>query len=134
MLQQTLTSECAVVLLNAKEKFITLTENDEYLYDENSAVKQEILDIKKMLKTLSGEYLNTLIDEELQPQSPFIYAALDLSKNTSKIRALLTCKDQTIILKAIEILKSLKILSNTDKETALQNVQDENIKNIILAI
>ncbi len=131
---QALTSECAVVLLNAKEKFITLTENDEYLYDENSAVKQEIADIKKMLKTLSGEYLNTLIDEELQPQSPFIYAALDLSKNTSKIRALLTCKDQTIILKAIEILKSLKILSNTDKETALQNVQDENIKNIILAI
>ena len=95
---------------------------------------KEIMDIKKMLKTLNGDYLNVLIDEELNPQSPFIYAALDLSKNTSKIRALLTCNDQTIILKAIEILKSLKVLNNTDKETALQNIQDENIRNIILAI
>ena len=131
---EVLTSQSAVVLLNAKDKFITLTENDEYLYDENSAVKQEIMDIKKLLKQLNKENLNILIDEELYPQSLFIYTALDLSQNPSKIRNLLNCNNQTIILKAVEVLKSLKVLTKTDKETALANVKDENIKNIILAI
>lgn len=132
--EEVLTSESAVVLLNAKDKFITLTENDEYLYDENSAVKQEIMDIKKLLKTLNNDNLKILVDEELKPQSPFIYSALDLSQNSSKIRELLNCTNQTVILKAVEVLKSLKVLTKTDKEMALKNVTDENIKNIILAV
>ena len=38
-LNNTMTSETAVVLLNAKDKFETLTENDEYLFDESKRCK-----------------------------------------------------------------------------------------------
>lgn len=131
---EVLTSQSAVVLLNAKEKFMILTENDEYLYDENSAVKQEIMDIKKLLKPINSDNLKILVDEELYPQNPLIYTALDISQNPSKIRTLLNCDNQTVILKAVEVLKSLKVLSKSDKDIALKNVTDENIKNIILAI
>ena len=46
-------SKTAVVLLNAHEKFETLTENDEYLYDEDKETKKEILDIKKLLSHIN---------------------------------------------------------------------------------
>ena len=46
-------SKCAVVLLNAVEKFETLTENDEYLFDEDKDTKNEVQDIKKVLHTVN---------------------------------------------------------------------------------
>ena len=127
-------SKSAVVLLNAKEKFETLTENDEYLFDESKDVKQEIFDIKKLLKSVNKDKCLSLIDNELKSESLFVYSALDYSKNSAKIRELLHCTNQTVILKAVEVLKSFKILTQQDKDIALRNISDENIRNIILAV
>ena len=41
-------SKTAIVILNAQEKFEVLTENDEYLFDEDKNTKNEINDIKKL--------------------------------------------------------------------------------------
>ena len=76
----------------------------------------------------------SLIDNELKSESLFVYSALDYSKNSAKIRELLHCTNQTVILKAVEVLKSFKILTQQDKDIALRNISDENIRNIILAV
>ncbi len=134
LLSETPTSQSAVVLLNAKEKFDTLTENDEYLFDETKDVKQEIFDIKKLLNKVDNKFAK-LIDEEITEKSPFVFSAIDLTKSTDKIRNLLhNTSNQTLVLKAIEALKERNNLTQQDKDIALKVVTDENIKNIINAI
>lgn len=129
-----MTSQSAVVILNAKDKFETLTENDEYLYDETKDTKQEIQYIKELLDTTDKDYLVTLADEELTPVSLFAFAALEFTNNIQKVRELLNSDNQTLVLKSVETLKKLGNLTAQDKNTALENISDENITNIILAI
>ena len=117
-----------------KEKFNTLTENDEYLFDETKDVKQEIFDIKKLLNRVDKNKFSLLIEEELTENSPFVFTAIDFTTSTDNIRNLLNSNNQTLVLKAIETLKARNNLTPQDKETALQVVTDENIKNIINAI
>lgn len=127
-------SKTAIVLLNAADKFETLTENDEYLFDENKEVKAEILDIKKLLKHIRKKELLKFVNDELDENSPFVYTALDFADDLYAIRALLKCNNQTIILKTVEILKSLNNLDDTAKTVALLKITDENIKSIIRAL
>lgn len=134
LINSDITSSKAVVLLNALDKFETLTENDEYLFDEAKDVKQEVLDIKKLLKGLDNNFLISKIDNELSPESLFVYTALDLTNNVQMVKKLLGADNQTIILKAIETLKRLNVLSNEDKLLALKTVTNENIKSVIMAI
>lgn len=128
------TPAAAVVLTNAKDKFDTLTENDEYLFDETKDTKQEILDIKRLLKSVNSDELIPLIDAELQPNSLFIYTVLDFTQNTDKVRRLLSCDNQTVVLKSIEVLNRLDVISDTDRQIALKSVTDENIRSVIMAI
>ena len=65
MLMNKLDSKCAVVLLNAIEKFETLTENDEYLFDEDKDTKNEINDIKNNLNKIDKNKLKKGIIYEL---------------------------------------------------------------------
>ena len=127
-------SAVAVVLLDAKDKFETLTENDEYLFDETKDTKQEIQGIKELLDTLNSDNLRKFSDEELKDNGLFVFSALEYTKNIQKVRELLKSDNQTLILKAVEVLKKLGELSADDKNTALKNVSNENIKNIISAI
>ena len=132
LLSEAPTSESAVVLLNAKEKFETLTENDEYLFDETKEVKQEIFEIKKLLSKVKA---SKIIEEEISENSPFVFTAIDLTTSTDKIRNLLfNATNQTLVLKAIEALKERNNLTQNDKISALKLVTDSNIKNIINAI
>lgn len=132
LLSEAPTSESAVVLLNAKEKFETLTENDEYLFDETKEVKQEIFEIKKLLSKVKA---SQIIEEEISENSPFVFTAIDLTTSTDKIRNLLfNATNQTLVLKAIEALKERNNLTQNDKISALKLVTDNNIKNIINAI
>lgn len=134
LLSESQNSQSAIVLLNAKDKFETLTENDEYLFDETKDVKQEIFDIKKLLNKVDNKF-TTLAKEEITESSPFVFTAIDLAGSTDKIRdLLLKTSNQTLILKAIEALKERNNLTQQDKNTALNNVTDENIKSIINAI
>ncbi len=134
LLKEQLTSKIAVVLINAQDKFNTLTENDEYLFDETKDVKQEVFDIKKLLATVDIDRAKSLIDEELTPDSDFVYTALEFTKNIQKLRALLNSINPTIVMKSLEMLKQLDEITTTDRQTALNSVTDENLKNIILAI
>jgi len=134
LINSDINSAGAVVLLNAKDKFETLTENDEYLFDETKDTKQEVYDIKGLLVTVDGLKLAHLADDELKQDSPFVFGALEFTNNIQKVRKLLTSSNQTIILKSVEILKKLGVLTSGDKNTALENTTDENITNIILAI
>lgn len=127
-------SKTAVVLINAADKFDTLTENDEYLFDETKDTKQEISDIKKLLSKIDIDKLLKLSDNELNENSLFVYTALDFTKNVDKVRELLTASCQTLVVKALEILKKIDYISENDRQTAYNSVSDENIKRVIMAI
>ena len=125
-------SKSAVVLLNAREKFDILTENDEYLFDEDKDTKNEVHDIKKLLN--SAHDLEKFINDELNENSPFVFTALDFATDLLKIRELLKSDNQTLILKTAEVLKKLGNLDETAKTIALLKVTDINIKSIIRAL
>ena len=127
-------SKAAVVLLNAQEKFAILTENDEYLFDEDKNTKNEINDVKKLLSSINIKNLKPLVLQELNETSPFVYTALDFADDVFAIRELLKCSNQTIILKTAEVLKKLNNLDEPTKTVALLKVNDENIKSIIRAL
>lgn len=74
------------------------------------------------------------VNEELNESSPFVYTALEFAEDLHAIRALLKCNNQTIILKTVEVLKSLNNLDDTTKTVALLKITDDNIKSIIRAL
>ncbi len=127
-------SKIAAVMLNAQEKFETLTENDEYLFDEDKDTKNEIQNIKKLLSGINKKHFKQLLKEELNEDSYFVYTALDFSDDIFAIRELLKCNNQTIILKTAETLKRLNSLDDTAKTVALVKITDENIKSIIRSL
>ena len=127
-------SKVAVVLINAVDKFDTLTENDEYLFDETKDTKQEVNDIKKLLSTMNIGELYALVDEELEDGSLFVFSALEFTEDENKVRSLLSSANPTVVLKALEVLKILGVLTNDDKHKALASVTDENLRSVIYAI
>lgn len=125
-------SEISVVLINAKDKFNTLTENDEYLFDETKDVKQEVLDIKNLLSSLDID--NKIINAELRQDSLFVFTAIEFTHDINAIRNLLNSSNQTLVLKVVEMLKQKNSLTKEDKDLALSIVTNEDIKNVITAI
>lgn len=132
LLKEQADSEIAVVLANAKDKFNTLTENDEYLFDETKDVKQEVIDIKQLLSSFKVN--QSLINAELKSESLFVFTALEFANNESAIRGLLISANQTVVLKALEMLKQMNSLTKEDKNLALSSVTSEDIKSVIVAI
>lgn len=132
LLKEQTDSEIAVVLANAKDKFNTLTENDEYLFDETKDVKQEVMDIKQLLSSFKVN--QSLINAELKSESLFVFTALEFANNESAIRGLLISANQTVVLKALEMLKQMNSLTKEDKNLALSFVTSEDIKSVIVAI
>lgn len=132
LLKEQTDSEIAVVLANAKDKINTLTENDEYLFDETKDVKQEVMDIKQLLSSFKVN--QSLINAELKSESLFVFTALEFANNESAIRGLLISANQTVVLKALEMLKQMNSLTKEDKNLALSSVTSEDIKSVIVAI
>jgi hypothetical protein len=111
-----------------------LTENDEYLFDEDKDTKNEIHDIKKIMKRVDIKELKQLINSEISETSPFVYTALEFTEDILTVKELLKSDNQTIILKASEILKKLGSFDETARVVALSKVTDLNIKEIIRAL
>ena len=140
--RRTLDSQVAVLLLNAKHKFEQLTENDEYLFDESKEVKSEIMEITNFLNTQSEEFWaiqEDLFVQELDENSPFVFTALELVQELGiyeeeKLKNLLTSSNQTIILKTIEVIKSLGNLVQINKDEVLTKISDDNIRAIIQSL
>ncbi len=127
-------SKAAIVILNAQEKFDILTENDEYLFEENKETKNEFQDIKRLLKSINKKSLEKYINDELKEDSPLVFTALDFATDVVAVRELLKSNNQTLILKTAEILKHLGSFDETAKTVALLKVTDINIKAIIRAL
>lgn len=130
----------ALTLLNAKLKFEQLTENEEYIFDEDKDTKQEVYEIKNLLNFQSDEFWNEqkkLFQDELKEDSNFIFFALELIQELNlieafdKLKELLNSSNQTIILKTVEVIKSLNKLGEIDKNKVLKKISDENIRLII---
>ncbi len=133
----------AIVLLNAKIKFEQLTENDEYIFDEDKETKNEIFEIKTLLNSQMELFWNIqkdLVLNELDQWSDFIFPALELVQELNmhqafdELRSLLSSTNQTIILKTVEVIKSLGKLEKINIEDVLSKITDENIKNVIKAL
>lgn len=133
----------ATVLLNAKLRFEQLTENDEYIFDEDKNTKEEVFEIKNLLNSQSKEFWDeqmNLFKNELDEKSDFVFFALEIVQELNlveafdKLKTLLGSSNQTIILKTAEVIKSLNKLNEIDKNTILEKVSDENIKAIVLSL
>jgi len=127
-------SKNAVLLLYAKNKFNQLTENDEYLFDEDKNTKEEVNFIKTLLNDNTDDDLEKFITPELEETSEFVEFALDMTTDINAIRKLLNSKNQTIILKSLEVLKYLNKLSEEDKTYALKHITNDSIKSIVDAL
>lgn len=144
-------SKIATLLLNAKLKLEQLTENEEYIFDEDKAIKAEVHEIKNLLNSQSNEFWdeqkklfqNELVGEldgKLNDKNEFVFSALELvqdlnlSEALDKLKNLLCLGNQTIILKTVEVLKSLNKLNEIDKNAVLEKISDENIKAIIQSL
>ena len=124
----------AIILLSAKNKFNQLTENDEYLFDEDKNTKDEVNAIKDLLNNNIDDDLDNFIEPEINENSEFVFTGLEFIKNADIARELLTSKNQTLILKSLEVIKTLNDLSQDDKNKALKHITDKNIKSIVLAL
>lgn len=133
----------ANVLLNAKNKFNQLTENDEYIFDEDKDTKAEIYEIKNLLNSRSENFWQEqkeLFALELSENSDFVFSALELvselgvKETFEKLKDLLSSSNQTLILKTVEVIKSLNMLENVNKDEILTKITDENIKTIIQSL
>ncbi len=127
-------SVSAVVLLNAAEKFETLTENEEYIFDEDKNTQNEIKDIRKLLSRINKKEFLKLSNNEVRENSLFVYTALDFCTDEMVIRELLRSNNQTLILRALEVLKKIGALDDNAKTIGLLKVTDLNIKTIIRAL
>lgn len=133
----------ATVLLNAKLKFEQLTENEEYIFDEDKDTKQEVYEIKNLLNHEPEEFWakqKELFTSELNEQSDFVFSALELVQDLNltqaldKLKELSNSSNQTIILKTIEVIKNLGKLSEICKDEVLTKISDVNIKAIIQSL
>ena len=124
-------SSIATVLNYALEKFNTLTENGEYLYYEEKNTRNEVYEIKDLIKNI---IISGNIYEELRADSPFVFTALDFTENTAAVEKLLSADSQTLVLKAAEILKKLGVWNENLRTKALEHVKDSTIRAIIEAL
>lgn len=133
----------ATTLLNAKLKFEQLTENEEYIFDEDKQTKQEVFEIKNLLNHEPETFWDSqkeLFTSELSEKSDFVFSALELVQELNftqafgKLKELLLSNNQTILLKAVEVIKHLGKLNEINKDNVLTKISDENIKVIIQSL
>ena len=118
--------------VSESEDYIDIDE--EYLFDEDKNTKNEVNDINILLSKMNiNKYLSPLY-EELYEESDFIYFVMELVRDEEAIASLLSGENQTVILKAMTLLKSMGSLTPEYKATGLANITDENIKSVALAL
>lgn len=125
------TSSSAVLLRLAKDKFEELLSNDEYLFDCDKNTKDEINSINEFLKRVNTRKLESLFYDELYDESDFVFFALDYVNDVEELETMLDSENQTLILKVLTILKEKTKLTEAHKQTALNKITSENIKQII---
>lgn len=126
-----LTSSSALLLRIAKEKFESLEENEEYLFDCDKNTKDEVSNINKFFKEVNVNKLNSLLYDELYDESDFVFFAVDYINDIEELETLLDSSNQTLLLKVLSTLKEKQALKNEHKQQALSNITSEDIKRIV---
>lgn len=134
MLKSSPTGPSVVALFLAREKFNMITENEEYLFDEDKNTKNEVNDVKLLLNSANIDSLTSFLYEELFEESDFIFFVLEFVKDEESLISLLTGDNQTVIIKVLEILKSQGMLKDGYKKLALTRIHDDNLKTVANAI
>lgn len=124
----------AVALFLAKDKFNMITENEEYLFDEDKNTKNEVNDIKNLLNNANLYPMTSFLYEELFEESPFIFFVLEIIRDEESLVSLLSGENQTVIIKVMELLKSQNLLKDDYRQTALSKITDENLKVVANAL
>lgn len=131
ILLRPLNSYSAVLLRLAKDKFGELISNDEYLYDCDKNTKEQVYSLNRMLQSISNNELDSLLYEELYDGSDFVSFAIDYVDELAELESLLDSKNPTIVLKTLTLLKEKGLLNEYHKDTALNSIEKENLKDII---
>ena len=84
-----------------------------------------------MLKKVNINHLESLFYEELFDGSDFVFFALDYVNEVEELETLLDSKNQTLVLKVLTLLKDKGALKQTHKDSALEIVSCQDIRNII---
>ena len=126
-----LTSSSAILLRMAKEKFLSLEENEEYLFDCDKNTKDEISAVNKFLKEINVNKLNSLLYDELYDKSDFVFFAVDFVNDIEELETLLDSSNQTLLLKVLTTLKEKRALNSAHKELALNHITSSDIKQIV---
>ncbi len=134
LLKTSPTGASAVALFLAKEKFNMITENEEYLFDEDKNTKIEVNDIKTLLNNANLYPLTSFLYEELYEESDFIFFVLEIVRDEDSLVSLLSGDNQTVIIKVMELLKAQNLLKDDYKKLALSKITDENLKVVANAL
>ena len=129
-----LTSASALLLRMAKDKFESLVENEEYLYDCDKNTKDEVRRINVLLQNINVNKLNSFIYEELYEESYFVFFALDYVNEVEELVTLLDSSNQTLLLKVLSLLKEKAVLNDNHKQTAMQHITSDSIRQIVEAL
>lgn len=138
--QQSKNPQAAVVLLSALSKFDTLANNDEYTFDEDKSIKQEVTEIFNLLKKQQEYFWNAqkkLAQQELNSTPARISGALqvicDFKIKDAKdaVKQLLHSDNEIVVCEALATLKQIDALEGIDKNELLSRIKDENKKALI---
>lgn len=139
-------SQTSVILLKALAKFETLTENDEYTFDEDKNTKQEISEIYNLLKNQQEYFWNAqknLIKHELTEENTPAYRIINalriigeykLSHAQEEIKNLLKSKNEILLCEAVHALKQTGSLDGIDRDAILEKITDKNKKALIQSL
>ena len=64
-------------------------------------------------------------------ESDFVFFAVDYTNEVEELETLLDSNNQTLILKVLTILKEKQELKQSHKDTALKNITNQEIKQIV---
>ena len=134
MLKSSPSGASTVALFLAKDKFNMITENEEYLFDEDKNTKNEVNDIKTLLNNANLYPLTSFLYEELFEESDFIFFVLEIVRDEDSLVSLLSGENQTVIIKVMELLKSQGLLKDEYRQLALSKIDDENLKVVANAL
>ena len=126
-----LTPQSALLLRIAKDKFYSLTENEEYLYDCDKNTKDEIANINKFFRSVNNSKLESLLYEELYDESDFVFFAVDYADSKEELETLLDSSNPTLILKVLGILKNKQMLNDSHKALALNSIANPELRQIV---
>ena len=133
-LAMTKDSAAAVVLMIAHDLFEEFASNDEYLFDLDKNTKDEVFAINEFLSKIPLANLENDILEEAYEDSLFIQFVVKFIDSSEVLQSLLEGSNETVILSAVERLKSLGVFTEEYKKKALNAVQSESIKSVIIAL